>query len=56
MDATQIQFNSFPFQKTKHDLDWAVFMYLFIFGVMFGSALLYRLCHCFSDRVAFDVA
>lgn len=47
MDAqTQMQFNSFPFQKTLAELDWAVFMYIFIVGTVIGSVLLYRIVSC----------
>lgn len=47
---TQTQFNSFPLQPTAMDLDWAVFMYIFIFGVAIGSALLYRIVTCCVER------
>lgn len=54
MDA-QVQFNSFPLQLTKADLDWAVFMYIFIFGVIIGSALLYRIVSCCVERGSREV-
>lgn len=42
--------NGFPFQKTKADLDWAVFMYLFIFATVVGSIFLYRIFACCMAR------
>lgn len=52
--ATAVPFNPFPFQKTKRDLDWAVFMYIFIFGTVVGSALLYRIFDYCMDRTSKD--
>ncbi|KAG6363717.1 hypothetical protein INS49_008820 [Diaporthe citri] len=36
----------FPFQHTKMDLDWAVFMYIFVFCVFVGTILLGRIITC----------
>lgn len=52
MDA--VQFNNFPFQKTKPELDWAVWAYLFIFSTVIGSALLYRMFACCTERDSED--
>lgn len=49
MDA-QPTFNSFPLQLTKKDLDWAVFMYLFILGVVFGTIFLGRIMTACVER------
>lgn len=49
-----VQFNSFPFQKTKLDLDWAVWAYIFFFSVTLGSALVYRVFACCTERSSKD--
>lgn len=40
----------FPFQHTKMDLDWAVFMYIFVFCVFVGTVLLGRIITCCTER------
>lgn len=40
----------FPFQHTKMDLDWAVFMYIFVFCVFVGTILLGRIITCCTER------
>lgn len=45
----------FPLQKTKADLDWAVFMYIFIAGTVVGSVFLYRIVSCCVERGSKDV-
>lgn len=56
MDAAsqQVQFNQFPFQPTKLDLDWAVWAYIFIFSTSIGSAILYRMFACCTERSSKD--
>lgn len=53
--ATATPVNPFPFQKTKADLDWAVFMYIFVFASFIGSVLLYRIFTCCVERSSKDV-
>jgi len=55
--ATQVQMamptktlHSFPLQRTKDELDWAVFMYLFVFATVVGSTVLYRVFVCYTAR------
>lgn len=53
--ATATPINPWPLQKTKAELDWAVFMYIFIFGTVVGSILLYRIFSCCMERSSKDV-
>lgn len=53
---TRPKFNSWPFQPTKKDLDWAVFMYLFIFGVICGTIILGRIMTACMDRNSKEVS
>lgn len=53
--ATATPINDFPFQKTKHDLDWAFFMYIFIFATIVGSLFMYRIFVCCVERSSKDV-
>lgn len=55
MAATATPINNFPFQKTKLDLDWAVFMYMFILSATIGSIFLYRIFVCCVERSSKDV-
>lgn len=50
MDTQQPKFNSWPLQPTKKDLDWAVFMYLFIIGVVLGTILLGKIMTVCVER------
>lgn len=58
MDAAsqQVQFNAWPLQMTKLDLDWAVWAYIFIFSASIGTAILYRLFACCTERSSKDAA
>lgn len=52
---SQIQFNSWPLQPTKVDLDWTAFALIFIFGASIGAVVLYRFVTCCVEHSTDEV-